>query len=41
MGPCPKNREVLNKNDQIHCLYENKDQIFTDDIINFAIKAQE
>ena len=37
MGPCPKNREALTYNNKIHCHFENKNQVFTDDIKNFVI----
>lgn len=37
MGPCPGNRNASIHNNKIHCLYENKDQIFINDIKNYVI----
>lgn len=36
MGPCPKNRDKFTSDGKIHCQYENKDQVFSEDIRNFA-----
>ena len=37
MGPCPRKREVLIRNNKIHCHFEHKNQIFLDDIKHFHI----
>jgi uncharacterized protein len=37
MGPCPLRRSQLISENKIHCIYENKDQIFLDDIKNFVL----
>lgn len=37
MGPCPRKREVLIRNNKIHCHFEHKNQIFLDDIKHFYI----
>lgn len=37
MGPCPRNRETLIYNSKIHCHFENKDQIFLEDIKTYVI----
>lgn len=37
MGPCPENRGKLLSGNKIRCHYENRNQIFLDDIRNFTI----
>lgn len=37
MGPCPRNRESFINKNTIRCSYDNKDQLFMNDIKNFAL----
>lgn len=37
MGPCPRNRMAFIYKNKIHCQFENRNQVFLDDIKNFAI----